>query len=233
MLRALKDFFRTLKMELGVIEVKKFEPRFQTRVRSDFSFLSDPEVRKGSLDIVVRELNLENSAVDVKSVDFRSSDVNVLTGNVTDEELILRSEDFSYVRNSIHDLSDFDIKTHLESIEFHDEVEVLKHPVLKTSVRDGMNVEDIWTVRIERSEYFPKDVVLNVLERILSEYKGDPRNLRFLGFYRSVPLGYASKLSLMGRDLVIHLKRNGRKTCVNLIALKIGEKIKLEVVGKC
>ncbi len=233
MFRALKDFFKTLKMELGVIGVENERTEFEVSISGEIPSFEDPPVLDEKISVSVRNLN-QHGSVRILRGDLKRSDVEVSSGDMDVGDLKVRSSEFSKLDfhpksfDLLKDANVIDEKMHLDIPKSEDMAPLRIH------TRDGLSVDEIWKIRIFKSEYFPKDAVLNVLERFLRRYRGDLKDLKFLGFFKSVPIGRASRMVLRGDSLEVQLKRRGGSgLCVDIVALKTPEGIELEVAGRC
>jgi len=233
MFKALKDFFKTLKMEAVGIGV-----RSEKRIRPPAVFVEDlstsvPGVVSVGFEVELGELHGSIEDVEVRSelIGSETLEVRDIWFGEGDSLEIHRAElgGSSIEINGIDALRVPDVLS--ETPGFSVGIGLVKRIEIPKSI-DGTRERVVWIMRMKRSTSYPKTAVLEALERFLKRYTGDPKDLKFLGFYRSVPLGRAKRVWFIGDSMMLELSRRGKDMVLDVIALKTERGIDLEVVGK-
>ena len=233
MFRAVKDLIETLKMELGKIDI----------VDQNLSILTDAvnfEIPKANATIVEEKIN-----IDVKEALYSSEDLNVMTATfdsnievhnvqaLSINSAVLKNLELeSYKELSILFVKPIEEKVRIEDIpvQYEKSVNVFSLNMTSSKIQSGEHIGEIWKLTVKKSKFMKKEKVLSALEKILKSYKGRVENLKFVGYFKNVPLGRAGKIIAVGEDLVVFLKRKGRDLKADVVVVKSPEKIMIEVV---
>ncbi len=231
MFKYVKDFFRTLSMEIGGVKSRSVDISVDVNTSGVeigmgspkvFSTYEKPKIggETFSGSAVVRSGSLQKSILKVASGSFSSESAGIedpLRGFKTralsesfESELVLRSVDLR--------LRGF--KTENARFRF------------RTSVKDGRDIPSIWNVSYRKSPLVEKDKILDALARLLRRYGGKPEKMEFLGYFKGVPIGMAEAMMVEKGRLVLRIsrKRARRFAVVDLVAIRTPKGVMVEVV---
>jgi len=234
MFRAIKELIETLRMELGKISI----------IDQSLSILTDAvdlEIPKVNLtvvnekvDISVKEALYFPGDVDVVTATFNRNDVKIYdVGSFNVNSSHLRSLQIrSYREMSVLSVSSIEEKVCVRGVpvQYENSIKVSSPDAISLKIQSGKYISDIWKLTIKKAKFMKKGKVLSALEKILKNYKGRVETLRFVGYFKNVPLGRAEKIAVVGEDLVIFLKRKGKNLKADIVVVKSPEEIIIEVV---
>ncbi len=233
MFRAVKDLIETLKMELGKIDI----------IDQDLSILTDAvdfEIPRVNATIAEEKIN-----VDVKEAIYSPKYLEVITAtfNANIETHNVQSFNMnsthlesiylgSYKEVSILFVKPIEEKISIKEIpiQYKTNIDILSLNMISPKVHSEEHIDEIWKLTIKKSKFMKKEKVLSALEKVLKSYKGRVENLKFIGYFKNVPLGRAEKIIVVDEDLVVFLKRKGKNLKADVVVVKSPEKIIIEVV---
>ncbi len=227
MFKYLRDFFKTLVMELGGVRVEEKPLGFSSSVL-------DLEIPSEDVHVIDETVNSEVlDALPGSSLKIESGDLSV-SCKVLSDAMESQSEIFngSFVEESAKVLP-YDPKIDVQIKSGRTELPgvVIEKTEFSIKVEENTNLSQVWRMRIERKEKFEKDRILDALIRVLRRYRGKPEDLRFLGYFERVPLGIAEYVIFEGDDMVIKIsKKPKRDVSVDLIAVRTPRGVVMEVV---
>ncbi len=228
MLKHLRDFFKTLKMEVFGAGVEEEDLLIGSAVLSEDVDIKEPEVGGFEVEVVVEEGSIGGNA-EVKGFRDLKEDVEVLKGGFGGGEVDVISEDLKASTETSETPLNFPSEIKREDLG-NLEVSVERTGEIHTSVVKG-DAPPLWTLTLKRSTILEKDKVLDALARLLRRYGGRPEGMEFLGYFKGVPIGSAEALLVEKGRLVLRIsKRRRRNVVADLVAIKTPRGIMVEVV---
>ncbi|MCD6450163.1 MAG: hypothetical protein J7L34_06635 [Thermotogaceae bacterium] len=234
MFRAIKDLIETLKMELGKINVVDQELSISTNAL-------DVEMPKVSVALAEEVMN-----VNVNEALYSPAELDVITtsfdgGNVKVHDTHSFSAITACVKNvevgsdnvpCVLSVEPVKERVYTSNVMFHTgyAVKLFSIKFVSPEIRSGENIQELWKLTMKRAKFVEKEKVLSALERIFKSYSGDVKDLRFVGYFKNVPVGRAEKIIVLNEDLVVFLKRKGKNLKVDVVVVKSPEKLMIEVV---
>ncbi len=230
MLKYVKDFFKTLSMELGGIRVSSADLSLNVvdskgDIRMDF-----PQVDGISTCVDVLGENVQTSSR-IVSADFKPTNLEVIdlgfhegTTRVFEAAERLNVQVFGEKLLNGTEL----LRKGCEILKVALDESDLK---LSLTVRNGIDVPVIWNVSYRKSMSVKKDMILEALSRLLRRYGGNPEEMEFLGYFRKIPLGMAEAVIVEKGRLVLRISRKAKKPItVDLVAVKTPKGVMVEVI---
>lgn len=228
MLKHLRDFFRTLKMEVFGVEVEREDLQVESVVLSENVDVTEPDVEGFEVEVVVEEGAI-GGKVEIEGFKGLEKDLETFVGGFEGTEVEVVSGDLE----ASFEVSGVPLKLSSEvrwkkmegfkaSVEGVDEI--------KTAVLKG-DAPPLWILTLKRAPLVEKEKVLDALARLLRRYGGRPEGMEFLGYFKGVPIGSAEALLVEKGRLVLRIsKRRRRNVVADLVAIKTPRGIMVEVV---
>ncbi len=231
MFRAIKDLLETLKMELGKIKITTPRIGFSAETTSLNPIFSYPEVFSEEISPSVESANFASKIPEVVNGTFSTLEVDIKSEQLNKETVKIRRShisppDLRLMKPEISPKSPRVIHGDIGSFV----ASVISSKRSASSVKDGISLSPIWTMTIEKSPIEDKDRILKALERALKNYKGPIEEIKFLGYFKNVPLKMTKKLEITEGKLIVHLYRRSSTGFYDIIAVKTQDKLKIEVV---
>ncbi len=239
MRRIVKEIKETIRLELGRIKIHEETIGFEVHVyERDFGLSpNDVEIKNDCVNIEIKDVSFSsNDGTIVKDGTLDSLDFSVIDCSVFNEfEVKEGAVDPEIFGEEIKDVGFIDSK--------NSTIQDLKIEKIETSIRsfnmitssyvhNGMHLGQIWRVSIVRSKITDKEKILSALERLLKKYKGRVEDIKFLGYFKGVPLGMSKEIYIDGEKLIVVLdaKKRHRKVVVDLVIIKTPKGLLTEVV---
>ena len=231
MFKYVKDFFKTLSMEIGGVKsqsvdltISAFAQSLKVKVELPKVFSVDDEIK------VLGETFSRN--VKIKSESFKDQNVEIFSENFSTRLLVINNPLESF-KTSISSTK-IENKVNLVSEDLTLENPKIENGIsdFKITIRNGKDLPHIWRISYIRSPLVEKEKILDALTRLLRRYGGKPEKMEFLGYFRDIPIGMAEAIVVEKGKLVLSIsrKKKRRSAVVDLVAIKTPKGVMMEVV---
>ena len=230
MFRALKELIETLKMELGKIKVSSEDISFPVNISSLPMKLPEPAINVVSYRVNVNSALFKPENVPVKNIAFSKTDIVIKSGAIETSSCEVKSitEEMASSVKSVETLLFQAVPRFIKLSPFKGYVREVLRPSTRVVKKD---LPHIWILTINRSPIENKEKILKAMERALKRYRGPVEDIKFLGYFKNVPLGLAKKMRIDEGRLVIELRKRGKPARYDIIALKVLDKVIVEVIS--
>jgi len=230
MFRALKQLIETLKMELGKIKVSCEDISFSINVSPLPMELPEPPVNVVSYRVNVNSAFFKPENVPVKNIAFSKAEITIKNGAFETSPCEVKSimEEMAPRVKGAETLLPQATPRFIKLSSFKPHIRELSKPSTRVVKKD---LPYIWILTVPKSPIENKEKILKAMERALKKYRGPVEDIKFLGYFKNVPLGFAKKMRIDEGRLVIELRKRGKPARYDIIALKVLDKVIVEVVS--
>ena len=231
MFKYVKDFFKTLSMEIGGIKLRSIDLSVVVSTQDMEIEVESPKVsgvdKKPKIlgEFFAREVN-------VRSADFKGNTARILVGNIKPESIDVKNPVESFKTKIFVENLESQVILRSENLQLENLKVSSENISIETKIRNGKDFPHIWRVSYKKSRFVEKEKILDALARLLKRYGGKPEKMEFLGYFRDIPIGMAEAMIVEKGKLVLSISRRKlrRSTVVDLVAIKTPKGVMVEVV---
>lgn len=212
-------------MELGFIKVNNLKLEFSANTSENSINLSTKTLDKTLRTKVLRlefenKVNVKNEVIEKNSIQIK--DIAFSGNNLKLNELGFKK--FSKVKNQT---LAFKTPSCTKMPTVIKDIKIYKTNVFNIKVNKNY-ISSIYTITFSPTPSVKKEKILRLLKNIIANYKNS--DIKFVGYYKNIPIGYAYNIIISDRKLILHAKSKGKDISKDIAVFKIGEKYKLEVI---
>ncbi|WP_126992441.1 hypothetical protein [Thermosipho globiformans] len=224
-MRIIKNIVETLKMELGFIKVNNLDLELSANASENSINLStktlDKTLRTNVLSLEFEsKANVKNEVIEKNIIQIK--DIAFSGKNLKLNELSFKN--FTKVKNQT---LIFNIPNCTKTPILIKNIKINKTGEFKVKINKNY-ISPIYTITFLPTPSVKKEKILKLLKNIIANYKNS--DIKFVGYYKNIPIGYAYNIIITDRKLILHVKSKGKDISKDIVVFKIGEKYKLEVI---
>ncbi|ABR31275.1 hypothetical protein SU69_07235 [Thermosipho melanesiensis] len=224
-MRIIKNVIKTLKQELGLIKINDIKTNMNVTVTFEKvnlkTNLYDESIKA---NIVTRNFKFTPK---LSSTSISNTTINVAKEEITQSRVKIKNISFENlnINNKSLTFQSKDVNIYEEDIYFKTTINAIDIP--KPKIKSKIP-PILFEVIIYPSKVVSKEKILKILREYILTQKN--KDIKFIGFFKNVPLGYAEKIIITNNKLTVILNKKGKNFVSNVVIFKIDGKYKLEVI---
>ncbi|KUK19961.1 hypothetical protein, partial [Pseudothermotoga lettingae] len=193
-MQIIKQLIETLKMELGIIQVKETT-----------DLIKHPRIRDLPVNVVVKEplQKLCEDSLSVNSLHLGDQMVKI-RNLISKADISVKQEMLTCKTNTSQLFFSREIPLSIKSESNLNFAEVLNGKMIIAQIK-SKNLPVLWISRFHSSPLPKNEKSLRALEKFFTEYRGNLKDIKFIGYYRFVPLDSMKRFLVLGKELIIEL----------------------------
>lgn len=225
-MRIIKSLINTLKTELKLIKVKDITLNFTTTTSEndikpniktiDETLIPKTKSENFSFDIKINAQILSNKNLKIKDLSLSSHNVEIKNGSFIINDI---------QTNNLVVFSNKQLK--IKNLKMILKAKINEINKIQLKIKNNM-LPQLFILTFLPASSIEKNKILELLKKLIINYRNS--DIRFVGFYKNIPIGYAEKVIVKDKTLIVYTKKDGKNISKDIAVFKINGKYRLEVV---
>ncbi|QTA37847.1 hypothetical protein JYK00_09010 [Thermosipho ferrireducens] len=228
-MRIARNIIDTLKMELGLINIKqtnliKKPDIFNIQVDYSVSLfkisLSCPKVLDSSL---------KNSVTIHENFQITGSNIRIKSGIFQNESFILNDSSLKIQESDLKSLPKIEEEVTIFSKKINLNPGLKERKIkFQTRILSNSALPPLLIIVFHPEKFVDRSKVIKATQKILNS--AGSRNIKFLGFYKNIPVGFSKRIIYSNGKLIVFLNNKGLDIFKDVFAFKVNGKFHVEVL---